>query len=114
MELPDLESALGVKSVFVKAGIAGAIAGAVVQRVVDWREAIARGVAGICCAAYLTPTCARLIGLKEIDDLGALAFAMGIGGMWVVAQIIQAAKNLPAAWERFRGIKGSSDKESGK
>ena len=105
MDMPDLESWLGVKASLVKPGIAGAIAGAVVQRVADWREAVARGVAGVCCAAYLTPAVARWCGLTNIDDLGALAFGMGVGGMWLVAQIIKWSKDLPAAWERFRGIK---------
>jgi hypothetical protein len=42
MDMPDLEALLGVKAVFVKAGTAGAIVGAVIQKVPDWREAVAR------------------------------------------------------------------------
>lgn len=114
MELPDLEQLFGVKAIFVKAGFAGTIAGAVVQRVVDWREAVARGCAGLGCAAYLTPVVARRLGLTEMDDIGAVAFAMGIGGMWFVALIIRVAKDPVAAWEKFRGIKREEEKGDGK
>ena len=102
-DLPDLETLFGVKAVFIKAGIAGAVVGAVVQRVKDWREAIGRTVAGIGCAAYLTPFVARKIGVEQTDDFAAMAFAMGLGGMWVAAAIIAAAKDPWGTWDRFRG-----------
>lgn len=91
MDMPDLEQLLGVKAIFVKAGLAGSIVGAVVQRVADWREAIARGVAGVCCAAYLTPMPVRFFSVTDTADIGAIAFCVGMGGMglaaWIIAQM---------------------------
>jgi hypothetical protein len=103
MDLPDLEQLFGVKAVFVKAGSAGAVVAAVVQRVEDWKEALARGIAGIGCAAYLTPFVARKMNVEQLDDLGALAFVMGMGGMWLAAAIIKACKDPWGTWDRFRG-----------
>lgn len=102
-DLPDLEALFGVKAVFIKAGIAGAVVGAVVQRVKDWREAIGRAVAGIGCAAYLTPFVARKLGVDQIDDIAAMAFAMGLGGMWIAAALIAAAKDPWGTLDRLRG-----------
>jgi hypothetical protein len=103
MDLPDLEALFGVKAVFIKAGSAGAVVGAVAQRVRDWREAIGRGIAGIGCAAYLAPAAARKIGIEQVDDVAAMAFVMGLGGMWLAAAIIAAAKDPWGTWDRFRG-----------
>ncbi len=102
MDMPDLESLLGVKAIFVKAGTAGAIVGAVVQRVPDWREALARGVAGWCCAAYLTPLPVRWLGVVDDADKGAMAFCICMGGMGLATAIIVLLKDPLGSWQRFK------------
>lgn len=104
MELPDLEQLLGVKSIFVKAGLAGAIVGAVVQKVPDWREALARGVAGVGCAAYLTPMPVRWLGVTDTSDIGALAFCMGLGGMGLATAIIALLRDPMRLYRMWRNL----------
>lgn len=101
--MPDIEALLGVKAIFVKAGTAGAIVGAVVQKVADWREAVARGIAGWCCAAYLTPLPVRWLGVTDDADRGAMAFCMGMGGMALAMAIIGYMKDPIGSWQRFKG-----------
>lgn len=106
MELPDIETVLGVKAIFVKAGTAGAIVGAVIQKVSDWKEAITRAIAGWGCAAYLTPLAARWLGVVDDVDKGAMAFCFGLGGMGLAFAIIAILKDPLGSWQRFRGQGG--------
>ena len=110
MELPDLEAWLGVKAVFVKAGIAGSIVGAVVQRVADWREAMARGVAGVGCAAYISPLIATKAGITDIESIGALAFCIGLSGMGLATWIIAQMKDPWRVIRAWRGSDSADDK----
>lgn len=120
MELPDLETFLGVKAVFIKSGIAGSIVGAVVQKVADWREAIARGFAGAGCAFYLTPLPVRWLGIAQDDTstIGAMAFCMGLGGMGLATAIILLLKDPMRIYRVWRNLPepaaaaGSSDDRS--
>lgn len=107
INLPNLEDLFGVKAIFVKAGTAGSIVGAVVQRVPDWREGITRIVAGFCCAAYLTPLPVRWLGVDDDASKGAMAFCVGLGGMGLAIAIIALLKDPLASWQRYRNGGGS-------
>lgn len=102
INLPDMADLLGVKPIFLKAGTAGAIVGAVVQRAPDWREAIARGITGFLCAAYFTPVPVHLLGADDDATKGAMAFCVGLGGMGLATAIMMLLKDPLKSYQRWK------------
>lgn len=75
----------------IAAGVIGGILSVTMMPQLTFRRAVTAVIGGVACAAYLTPLLAEYMGVGSRNLENGIAFALGIGGMHIVAGIFRLA-----------------------